>query len=349
MPLSVKCQTLWDTTRHWRQSELKSGLSSDAMFTNNTWLGFEFWVSVLSSLKSRMSKVLNINIGLLGHIDSGKTSLAKALSTTQSTAAYDKNPQSQERGITIDLGFSSLTVELPEQLYHEMKERVGSDQDLGPRHDWSLQMTMVDCPGHAQLIRTIIGGAQIIDLMILVVDIVKGIQTQTAECLVIGEITCDKMIVALNKVDLVPEDKRQISIEKMSKRIGKTLEKTRFSSAPIVPVTAHPNPPDGQPMDTIGIQELLKTICRIISYPKRNPNSELILSVDHCFAIRGSGTVMTGTIIQGSVAVNDVSLVLRVISFNNWLNVCLFRDRTSKFLPSKPSEKSNHCRCSAGK
>ena len=61
-------------------------------------------------------ETLNLNIGILGHVDSGKTSLAKALSTTSSTASFDKNPQSQERGITIDLGFSSVTVDLPSHL-----------------------------------------------------------------------------------------------------------------------------------------------------------------------------------------------------------------------------------------
>lgn len=58
-----------------------------------------------------------------------------------------------------------------------------------------LQFTLVDCPGHASLIRTIIGGAQIIDLMMLVVDVTKGIQTQTAECLVVGEILTQHMVV----------------------------------------------------------------------------------------------------------------------------------------------------------
>ena len=67
------------------------------------------------------------------------------------------------------------------------------------------------------MIRTIIGGAQIIDLMILVVDIVKGVQTQTAECLVIGEITCSFMMVILNKVDLLPMETREASIQKMTK------------------------------------------------------------------------------------------------------------------------------------
>jgi selenocysteine-specific elongation factor len=62
---------------------------------------------------------------------------------------------------------------------------------------------------------TNIGGAQIIDLMILVIDINKGIQTQTAECLVIGQITCDTMIVVINKIDLIPEAKREHLIEKV--------------------------------------------------------------------------------------------------------------------------------------
>jgi len=89
--------------------------------------------------------VLNLNVGILGHVDSGKTSLAKALSTTASTASFDKNPQSQGRGITIDLGFSALVVDMPEHMKKSCSEQ-------------KLQLTFVDCPGHASLIRTIIGG-----------------------------------------------------------------------------------------------------------------------------------------------------------------------------------------------
>jgi selenocysteine-specific elongation factor len=91
--------------------------------------------------------VLNFNVGVLGHVDSGKTSLSKALSTVASTASFDKNPQSKERGITLDLGFSSFCVEIPDHL----KDAVGEKYD-------KLQFTLVDCPGHASLIRTIIGG-----------------------------------------------------------------------------------------------------------------------------------------------------------------------------------------------
>ena len=59
------------------------------------------------------AKLLNINIGVLGHIDSGKTSLCKAMSTIASTAGFDKNPQSKERGITLDLGFSAFIIDVP--------------------------------------------------------------------------------------------------------------------------------------------------------------------------------------------------------------------------------------------
>ncbi len=139
-------------------------------------------------------RVFNVNVGILGHVDSGKTSLARSLSTMASTAAFDKNPQSKERGITLDLGFSAFCLPPPDH--------------MAPFYD-VVQYTLVDCPGHASLIRTIIGGAQIIDMMLLVIDITKGLQTQTAECLVIGDITNDHMVVVLNKTDLVPGSQSQ--------------------------------------------------------------------------------------------------------------------------------------------
>ena len=94
-------------------------------------------------MASDTKKTLNFNVGVLGHVDSGKTSLSKSISTLASTASFDKNPQSKERGITLDLGFSSFVVAAPEQIASHGFE--------------CLQYTLVDCPGHASLIRTIIG------------------------------------------------------------------------------------------------------------------------------------------------------------------------------------------------
>ena len=107
-----------------------------------------------------------------------------------------------------------------------------------------LQVTLVDCPGHASLIKTIIGGAQIIDLMVLVVDCTKGIQTQTAECLVIGQIVCSSMLVVLNKTDLLPPEKSAAMLEKMTKKLKLTFQKTKFKEVEIVPVSARPGGPD---------------------------------------------------------------------------------------------------------
>lgn len=236
-------------------------------------------------------KVLNFNIGVLGHIDSGKTSLAKALSSTASTASFDKNPQSKERGITLDLGFSSFQVPLPEHL---------------KQHPYDLlQFTLVDCPGHASLIRTIIGGAQIIDMMMLVVDVTKGMQTQTAECLVIGEILCEKMVVVLNKTDLLKEEKRDALIEKMTKKMAKTLENTKFAGSPILAVSAKPGGPDCPDSEPVGTQKLIDLLSSLSYLPIRDPSGPVVYAVDHCFSIRGQGTVMTGTILSGSIKVND--------------------------------------------
>lgn len=74
---------------------------------------------------------------------------------------------------------------------------------------------------------SLLPGAQIIDLMMLVIDVTKGMQTQSAECLVIGQIACQKLVVVLNKTDLLAEGKRQAAIDKMTKKMQKTLENTK--------------------------------------------------------------------------------------------------------------------------
>ena len=159
----------------------------------------------------------------------------------------------------------------------------------------------------ASLIRTIIGGAQIIDLMILVVDIVKGMQTQTAECMVIGEITCSHMMVVLNKVDLLPQDTRDSSIQKMTKKMRMTLSKTKFKDAPIVPVAAkiggHEETGNSE---SLGMADLIESLKRMTYLPTRDPNGAFVFAVDHCFSIKGQGTIMTGTVLNGSIQVNSV-------------------------------------------
>uniref|UniRef100_A0A667FGG8 Eukaryotic elongation factor, selenocysteine-tRNA specific n=1 Tax=Lynx canadensis TaxID=61383 RepID=A0A667FGG8_LYNCA len=209
---------------------------------------------------------VNVNVGVLGHIDSGKTALARALSTTASTAAFDKQPQSRERGITLDLGFSCFSVPLPARLRAALPAppaAPGAEPEPG---EPQLQVTLVDCPGHASLIRTIIGGAQIIDLMMLVIDVTKGMQTQSAECLVIGQIACQKLVVVLNKIDLLAEGKRQAAIDKMTKKMQKTLENTKFRGAPIISVAAKPGGPEAPETEAPqGISELIEVVKKVKS------------------------------------------------------------------------------------
>ncbi|XP_039286048.1 selenocysteine-specific elongation factor isoform X2 [Nilaparvata lugens] len=241
-----------------------------------------------------MENTLNLNVGILGHVDSGKTSLAKRISQIASTASFDKNPQSQERGITIDLGFSSLKCPIPDHLK-------GQNDKL--KH---LQFTFVDCPGHASLLRTVIGGAQITDMIILVLDICKGIQTQTAECLVLGEVTCSRMVVVLNKIDMIPEEKRVSTIQKVSKKMQLTLRDSVFKDSPIVSLAANPGGSDISAQIPVGIDSLIEVLKRHAVIPERSPLKPFLFAVDHCFGIRGQGTVITGTVLQGSVSVGDV-------------------------------------------
>ncbi|XP_039104549.1 selenocysteine-specific elongation factor [Hyaena hyaena] len=249
---------------------------------------------------------VNVNVGVLGHIDSGKTALARALSTTASTAAFDKQPQSRERGITLDLGFSCFSVPLPARLRAALPASPAAPGAAPEPGEPRLQVTLVDCPGHASLIRTIIGGAQIIDLMMLVIDVTKGLQTQSAECLVIGQIACQKLVVVLNKIDLLAEGKRQAAIDKMTKKMQKTLENTKFRGAPIIPVAARPGGPEAPETETPqGISELIELLTSQISVPARDPSGPFLMSVDHCFSIKGQGTVMTGTILSGSISLGD--------------------------------------------
>ena len=129
----------------------------------------------------------------------------------------------------------------------------------------------------------------------------QGIQTQTAECLVIGEITNDKMVVVLNKLDVLPEDSREEQVGKMQQRIRKTLATTKFAEAPIIGVAARPGGAgsageDTEPAPSEGISELLSLLKSQMTIPQRAPGGPLLFAIDHCFPIKGQGTVLTGTV-----------------------------------------------------
>lgn len=216
----------------------------------------------------------NVSVGVLGHVDVGKTTLARFLSTHPSTASFDRSPQSQARGITLDLGFSSFSLS-------------------------GLQVTLVDCPGHASLFRTVLGAAQIIDALILVVDVLAGVQVQTAECVVLAEAVGKDMLIALTKVDLLPAAERTHRIQKATTRLRLALRDTVFADALVVPVTAQ------IPETKEAFLSALLSILPAAPPPSQSPPAPVLVAVDHCFAIKGHGTIMTGTVLQGQVSVGD--------------------------------------------
>jgi selenocysteine-specific elongation factor len=256
---------------------------------------------IINEIKDNNStKILNINVGILGHVDSGKTSLSKMISSISSTASFDKNPQSKERGITLDLGFSALYIQTPKllkQFFHNNKKIVESEY---------IQITLVDCPGHASLIRTIISGASIIDTVILVIDSVKGIQIQTVECIALSEILCEKITIALSKVDLLKN--KEEDIPKKTEKLRQIFAKTKFGNdIPIIPTTTLDE-------DKNNIQKtiklLIKNVIECIDFNSNeddinNKSDSLIAYIDHCFKVKNKGTVATGTIMKGNLKIND--------------------------------------------
>ncbi|MHA1294075.1 MAG: selenocysteine-specific translation elongation factor, partial [Promethearchaeota archaeon] len=217
-----------------------------------------------------ITKKIPIHIGLFGHIDSGKTAVASCLSEIISTAGIDAHPQSKERGITIDLGFTSFILD-------------------------KYLITLVDGPGHADLIRISASSVEIIDCALLIIDINKGPQVQTGEHLVmIDSLNIKNLIVILNKIDLFKGDIKQ-EIEKTKNFFKST---TFGENIPIYAVSAK---------EKIGFEDLKEGIFKTISSLeiKRDIEGSLIIPIDHHFSIKGRGAVITGTILSGKLKVNQ--------------------------------------------
>ena len=101
----------------------------------------------------------------------------------------------------------------------------------------------------------------------------------------------------------------------MSKRLSRTLETTKFAGASIVAVAAKPGGPEAPETEAvIGVESLVEVLSQHIFVPSRSPSGPFIFSVDHCFPIRGQGTVMTGTVLSGSIGTNDVSTTTNIAS-----------------------------------
>ncbi len=209
----------------------------------------------------------NIIIGTAGHIDHGKTTLIKAL-TGRNT---DRWEEEQRRGITIDLGFT----------YFDLKsgDRVG----------------IIDVPGHEKFINNMVAGVVGMDLVMLVIAADEGIMPQTREHVdILGLLGIEKSIIVLNKCDLVDEE----WLELVEEEVKEELAGTFLENAPVMKVSAA----TGQ-----GISELIDMIEHLTSDEVVEKDIHTIprLPIDRAFSMSGFGTVITGTLLAGSITKED--------------------------------------------
>jgi selenocysteine-specific elongation factor len=215
-----------------------------------------------------MKKMVPIHVGLVGHIDHGKTELARALSEKVSTAGLDKHPQSKQRGITIDLGFTMFT--------------------LG-----DFLVTLVDSPGHADLIRSVVASATIIDAAILVVAADEGAQIQTGEhVVVLKSMGIENILVAITKTDTVDAPR----IDAVERQMKDIMEGVRITNTDFVTVSAK----TGE-----GLDHLREVLLSKLEAQKRQKDGSFLMPIDHAFTVKGHGTVVTGTVLRGRISTGD--------------------------------------------
>ena len=209
----------------------------------------------------------NLVLGTAGHIDHGKTALVRALTGVDT----DRLPEEKARGITIELGFALL--------------------DLGD----GVRLSVVDVPGHERLVRTMVSGATGIDVVLLVVAADEGVMPQTREHVAICEgLGLESCVVALTKIDRADED----TAARVERDVRALLAGGPFADAAITRVSAL----RGDGLDALR-GELTRRVRRAAARTPRTGPARL--SVDRAFAVRGFGTVVTGTLVGAALDVGQ--------------------------------------------
>ena len=232
---------------------------------------------------------VHMNVGTIGHVDHGKTTLSAAI-TTYCAKKYgdkllkydeiDNAPEEKERGITIN------TRHLEYQ----------SDK----RH-----YAHIDCPGHADYVKNMITGAAQMDGGILVVSAPDSVMPQTKEHLLLArQVGVPSIIVFLNKVDLVDDPEL---VELVEEEVRETLKSYGFpEDTPIIKGSAFKALQEGATAeDTACIEELLKTMDEYFKDPVRDSDKPFLLPIEDIFTIQGRGTVVTGRIERGVIKMNE--------------------------------------------
>ena len=232
----------------------------------------------------------HVNVGTIGHVDHGKTTLTAAMTRVLSEKglaenvdfdSIDKAPEERERGITI----ATAHVEYQSDNRH---------------------YAHVDCPGHADYVKNMITGAAQMDGAILVVSAADGPMPQTREHILLArQVGVPRIVVFLNKADMVDDEEL---LELVELEVRELLSKYEFpgDDIPIIrgsALQALENPEDGE--KTQCIAELMEALDTYIPMPERAIDKDFLMPVEDVFSISGRGTVVTGRIEQGKISIGD--------------------------------------------
>ncbi len=228
------------------------------------------------------------NIGTIGHVDHGKTTLTAAITkvlaervagnTATDFDNIDKAPEERERGITISTAHVEYSTE--------------------NRH-----YAHVDCPGHADYVKNMITGAAQMDGAILVVAATDGVMAQTKEHILLSrQVGVPYIIVFLNKCDMVDDEEL---IELVEMEVTEQLEEYGFTDCPIIKGSALKALEDPNSEWGDKIMELMSTVDEYIPDPQRETDKPFLMPVEDVFTITGRGTVATGRVERGTLHLNE--------------------------------------------
>ncbi|RMA77415.1 elongation factor Tu [Metamycoplasma subdolum] len=233
----------------------------------------------------------HVNIGTIGHVDHGKTTLTAAIATVlakkglaeaRDYASIDNAPEEKARGITINTSHIEYQTE--------------------KRH-----YAHVDCPGHADYVKNMITGAAQMDGAILVVAATDGPMPQTREHILLAkQVGVPKIIVFLNKIDMFKDDERDEIIELVEMDVRSLLSEYGFDgeNAPIIAGSAL-KALQGDAKYEESIMKLMEAVDKYIDEPKREVDKPFLMAVEDVFTITGRGTVATGRVERGVLQLNE--------------------------------------------
>ena len=230
----------------------------------------------------------HVNIGTIGHVDHGKTTLTAAITKRQAEKGYakfedyadiDKAPEERERGITINTAHV--------------------EYETDNRH-----YAHVDCPGHADYVKNMITGAAQMDGAILVIAATDGAMAQTREhILLAGQVGVPRMVVFVNKCDMVDDPEMlelvEMDVRELLNQYGFDGDNTPFVFGSALKAL------EGDPEYEAKIDELMDAVDSWIPTPERDTDKPFLMSIEDVFTITGRGTVVTGRVERGKLNLND--------------------------------------------